>query len=302
MTSVKKIKGQIASVSNIQKITKALEIVSTVKLQKVKQNTENYRDFMVDFLGLLNVVSDRINLFNIFKTERIETKRRLIIVVSSDKGLCGSLNGKLFRHIFAKYNDPNWKDNVDIFCIGKKWFEFFVRAGFNVVGYVDSKDDIDQIELEKVYSYLRWSLKESKYAKVKVYFNYFKNTIAQVPLRFKIFPLDQESFDRYVEDLWFTLDDVKTSDIAQKDLLIEPTIEKFSEELVKQLIEHMIYAAVLQNKTWEFSARMIAMKNAKDNSDEIIKQLKLGFNKARQSIITQEVSEIMSAKMAIEEA
>ncbi len=297
MASVKKIKNQIWSVSNIQKITKALEIVSTVKLQKIKKNTENYRDFMLDFLWLVHVVSDKINLF---KDIKVESDRRLIIVVSSDKGLCGSLNGKLLRHIFAKYNEA--KNDVDVFCIGKKWFEFFVRAGFNVVGFIENKDDMQDVELDKVYHYLRTALKENKYAKIKVYFNYFKNTITQIPLRFKIFPLDQESFDRYVEDLWFTLDDVKKSDIEQKELLLEPTVKEFSEELVNQLIEYMIHAAVLQNKTGEFSARMIAMKNAKDNSDEIIKQLKLWFNKARQAIITQEVSEIMSAKMAIEEA
>ncbi len=270
MSSVKKIKAQIGSVSNIQKITKALEIVSTVKLQKVKQKTESYRDFMLDFLGLLNIVSNRVD---IFQQSEVKSKKRLIIVVSSDKGLCGALNSKLMRHIFAKYNTR--KDRADIFCIGKKAFEFFVRSGFNVVGHVDNKDDVDDIDLSVVNKYLRDAIAEKKYEKIKLYFNYFKNTISQVPLRFKIFPLDQESFDRYVEDLGFTLDDVKVSDIEQKDLLIEPNLKEFSRELINQLVEHMIYGAVLQNKTGEFSARMLAMKNAKDNSDEIIKQLKL---------------------------
>ncbi len=271
MSSVKKIKAQIGSVSNIQKITKALEIVSTVKLQKVKQKTESYRDFMLDFLGLLNIVSNRVD---IFQQSEVKSKKRLIIVVSSDKGLCGALNSKLMRHIFAKYSNE-WKDKVDIFCIGKKAFEFFVRSGFNVIGNIDSKDNIDEIDLYQVNKYLRDAIAENKYEKIKVYFNYFKNTITQVPLRFKIFPLDQESFDRYVENLGIALDDVKISDIEHKDLLIEPNLKEFSRELINQLIEHMIYGAVLQNKTGEFSARMLAMKNAKDNSDEIIKQLKL---------------------------
>lgn len=297
MSNVKKIKWQINSVSNLQKITKALEIVSTVKLQKTKQNTENYRDFMFDFLSLLNVVSSRIN---IFEKKEVQSTKRLLIVTSSDKGLCWALNNKLFRHIFSKYHYR--RDQNDIFCIGKKAFEFFVRSGFNVVGYIENKDDIAEVELSRVNKYLRDSLKQGKYEKIKIYFNYFKNTITQIPLRFKIFPLNQESFDKYIENLGIKLDDVNIQDIDHKDLLVEPTIKKFSEELVTQLIEHMIYSAVLQNKTWEFSARMLAMKNAKDNSDEIIKKLKLWFNKARQWIITQEVSEIMSAKMAIEEA
>jgi len=129
MPNMKKIKTKIKSVSNMKQITKALEVVATVKLQKVKKQTENYRDFMTDFLKMMNVVRTKINILN---TNNPDPKgRRLIIVMSSDKGLCGNLNSRLFKHIFQKYNDI--KDNVDVFCIGKKTFEFFARADFNVV-------------------------------------------------------------------------------------------------------------------------------------------------------------------------
>lgn len=298
MPNMKKIKTKIKSVSNMKQITKALEVVATVKLQKIKKQTENYRDFMSDFLKIMNVVRFKLNVLN---TNKIDpTGRRLIIVMSSDKGLCGNLNSKLFKHIFQKYNDI--KDNVDVFCIWKKSFEFFARAWFNVVGNLNLQDNFNENDLSDVYNYILAGISENKYSKIKVYFNYFKNTITQVPLRFKVYPVDQDSFDSFVQDIWLNLDDVidDSNGLEYKDLIVEPDMKLFKEEMLRQFTQHMVYGAALQNKAGEFASRMLAMKNAKDNASEMIKGLVLSFNKARQSLITQEVTEIMSAKMAIE--
>ncbi|HKL44078.1 MAG TPA: ATP synthase F1 subunit gamma [Candidatus Absconditabacterales bacterium] len=297
MPNMKKIKTKIKSVSNMKQITKALEVVATVKLQKTKKQTENYRDFMTDFLKIMNVVRTKLDILN---TNKIDPNgRRLIIVVSSDKGLCGNLNSKLFKHVFQKYND--FKDNADVFCIGKKAFEFFARAGFNVVGHLNLPDDFNENDLTDVYDYIINGITKNKYAKIKVYFNYFKNTITQVPLRFKVYPIDQDSFDGFVQDIGLDLNDVITDELDYKDLIVEPDLKFFKQEMLRQFTQHMIYGAALQNKTGEFASRMLAMKNAKDNATDMIKSLKLSFNKARQSLITQEVTEIMSAKMAIED-
>ena len=144
------------------------------------------------------------------------------------------------------------------------------------------------------------SIKKDSYSKIKVYFNYFKNTLTQVPLRFKLYPLDQDSFDGFVQDIGLRLDDNISENLAHKDLLVEPNLKDFKSDMLRQLTQHIIYGAVLHNKTGEYASRMIAMKNAKDNATSLIKDLKLSFNKVRQSLITQEVSEIMSAKMAID--
>lgn len=297
MPNMKKIKTKIKSVSNMKQITKALEVVATVKLQKMKQQTESYRDFMVDFLKIMNVVRTKLDILN---TNKIDSSwRRLIIVMSSDKWLCGNLNSKLFKHIFQKYNDV--KQNVDVFCVGKKSFEFFARAGFNIVWHLNLQDDFNEDNLTDVYNYIINGIANSKYAKIKVYFNYFKNTITQVPLRFKVYPIDQDSFDWFVQDIGLDLDDVITDELDYKDLIVEPDLKFFKQEMLRQFTQHMIYGAALQNKAGEFASRMLAMKNAKDNASDMIKDLKLSFNKARQSLITQEVTEIMSAKMAIED-
>ena len=192
------------------------------------------------------------------------------------------------------------KNNVDIIAIGKKWLEFFVRDEWNVVWSNQLKDDFDERDLKAIYIYVKQAIAQKTYAKIKIYFNFFKNTVVQIPLRFKLYPLDQESFAAFLQDLnmWFD------STLAFKkwgDLVIEPDIEQFKKNLIEELTEMIIYHAALHNKTGEHAARMLAMKNAKDNCGDIIGSLQLLYNKTRQSKITQEISEIVSAKIAIED-
>lgn len=293
---MKKIKSQIKSVSNINQITKALEVVATVKLQKVKSQAEQYREFIVEFLKIVQVVNNKTNIFN--KEDRPQKNKDLIIVTGTDKWLCGSLNNKLFKKIYTEYE--NKKETTDVFCIWKKSLEFFTRSNFNVVGTVSLKDEFNEDDLHGLYDFLRNALSNREYDNVNIYFNFFKNAIVQIPLSFKLFPLDQKSFKSFTEELNIDMEELVSENIEKKDLTLEPSPYDLAKEMRKQLLQHMVYWAIIQNKTWEFAARMIAMKNAKDNSTSLIKDLKLSFNKARQWVITQEISEIVGAKMAIE--
>lgn len=296
MANMKTIKSQISSVSNIQQITKALEIVATVKLQKVKQQAEEYREFMIEFLRIVQVINSKTNIFN--KEDRKKTGKNLIIVTGTNKGLCGSLNSKLFKQVFTEFKSK--KDSTDVFCIGKKTLEFFSRSNFNVVGTLDIKDEFAEEDLTDLYNFMRSALENREYDNVTIYFNFFKNAISQVPLSFNLFPLDKKSFENFTTELGIDMDELITEDLANKELTLEPSPYELAKEMRKQLLQHMVYGAILQNKTGEFAARMVAMKNAKDNSSSLIKDLKLSFNKARQGMITQEISEIVGAKMAIE--
>lgn len=295
MANARQIKAKIKSVKNLQKITRALEIVSTVKLQKTKKRTEHYREFMEEFLRVLRVAHDRIGLF---QPSENQDGRRLIVVVSSERGLAGSLNSKLFKHIFSKYHDR--KHKTDVFCIGKKAIEFFARAGFNVVGSLHLGDDFKETDAMPLFSYLQEALDKNTHSKIKVYFNYFKNTITQIPLRFKLFPIDNETFSTFAKDIDVNLDVYNEALPSYQEFIYEPTKEVLKQSLLKQLAEYIIYGAILQNKTGEFAARMLAMKNAKDNAAKTADSLTIKFNNARQAAITQEISEIVSAKIAIE--
>jgi len=298
MSSTRQLRTQIKSLKSLQKILKALEIVSTIKLQKMKKKTEVLRDFLLNFLNVLHWLEDQINLFDFDERNRDPKWRRLIVLVSTDKGLCWPITSKLTRHLAIKYAD--WKDNLDVFVIGKKWLEFFVRDGWNVVWSLQLKDDFSEDELIPLYTYIKKSLAEKKYSKIKVYFNYFKTTMTQVPLRFKIYPLDKESFDSFLKDIDVKLEKIKKIHIPA--LAIEPSKSVLIEKLIQEMIKYIVYSAIVQNKTWEHASRMIAMKNAKENSWEIIKSINTLYNKVRQWKITQEISEIGNAKAAIEQA
>lgn len=296
MANTKQIRTKIKSVKNLQKIIKALEIVSTVKLQKLKGVIGSYRAFMESFLEVLKEVRKEVNIFDFDQKTWNPNGRRLLIVVTSDRWLCWAINSRIFKRMEKNYG--NAKDNVDVFVVGKRGLEYFVRNGRNVVGSATISDKVFLWEVKPISAFIRQALEEKKYAKIKIYFNFFKNTMMQMSTRFKLYPLDEESFETFLQNTGLEVDLLES--IEKKYLMIEPDIESFKFDFLQVLIRNIIYSAVLNNKTSEHAARMLAMKNAKDNSLAVLNQLNLLYNKTRQAKITQEISEIVSAKVAIE--
>jgi len=293
MLNAKAIKTKIKSISNIQKITSALEIVSTVKLQKVKEKADNFRDYMIELLYILNMIN-AWDLFNQHK--KIKSNKELVIVISTEKGLCWALNSKLFKKV---HDDLNQKNGIiDVFCVGKKALEFFTRTWYNIVGVNNLKDSFFEKDLDELRWFVVSSINNWTYKKIKIYFNYFKNTMLQIPTMLKIFPLEQKNFYQFMDTIWL---DVKFQQTDKKEIIIEPSKEQFCDFVYKKFITDITYWVILQNKAWEHSSRMIAMKNAKDNSITIKQVLQISYNKQRQSSVTQEISEIVGAKTAMEE-
>jgi F-type H+-transporting ATPase subunit gamma len=297
MPNSKQIKWKIKSVSNIKQITKALEVVATVKLQKIKKQTDSYKEFMIEFLKIVQVLNQHHPIFG--EQQAKSDAKELIIVIGSDRGLCGSLNSKLFKEIFTKYEGKH--KQTQVYCVGKKSLEFFSRSEFDVVGFDEFPDSFTQDSLAILFTYIQDAVQHHRHKSITIYFNYFENALKQTPIHFKLFPINKKSFEEFTADIGIDINELATNTPHYKDIILEPNKETLANELKQQLIQHIIYGASLQNKTGEFAARMIAMKNAKDNSTSVIKSLQLSFNKARQAAVTQEVSEIMSAKMALED-
>ena len=292
MANAKAIKAKIKSISNIQKITSALEIVSTVKLQKVKQSADNFKEYMTELMYIL----DRVDFSRVFSNENnLNSNRELIIVISSEKGLCWALNSKLFRKIYDETSVN--KDNLDVFVIWKKGLEFFSRSWYSIVWKSNLKDNFTEKDLDDVKWFVADSLEKARYSKISVYFNYFKNTMVQIPTNLQLFPLSKENFSKFVSDIEL---DLNLDENYNSDIIIEPSEEEYYEFVMKKIITDMIYGSVLQNKAGEHASRMIAMKSAKDNSIDLKKSLTITYNKQRQSAVTQEISEIVSAKVAME--
>lgn len=175
--------------------------------------------------------------------------------------------------------------------------EYLKRGKANIVGSLSIGDSFTEEELLPLYSYFDQAVESGKYESVSLYFNYFKNSIAQMPTKVQLLPFTKESFASFLQDLEISYSFEKVS--ADKDMIIEPDTESYVREIRRQIRNYVINSALVQNKTGEHAARMIAMKNAKDNATDFTKSLTLSFNKARQGTITQEISEIVSAKIAI---
>jgi F-type H+-transporting ATPase subunit gamma len=146
-------------------------------------------------------------------------------------------------------------------------------------------------EINPISAFIKESLAQKKYSKIKVYFNYYINTMNQVFARFKLYPLDEKSFESFLETIGLKMDLLESID--NKYLIVEPDVETFKFDFIQLLIRTIIFSAVLNNKTTEYAARMIAMKNAKDNCSDLLAQLNLLYNKTRQYKITQEINEIV---------
>lgn len=284
MPSLKHIKTTIKSVNNLKKITNALEVVSTVKLQKIKTYAEGLKDYLVDLTRIIS--ASWIDL-----TEKNKIKWEIVIFLSSERWLNGSLNTKLAKKLFSDKNDQNTK----YFVVGKKWLDLLSRAWKNIIWHINLKDDFDDKDILPLTTLVLENIQNHK---ITIYFNYFKNVVTQIPTSLQINPINQNTLDGFLESI--EVKKPQKFEIQNKDILLEPNIEQLKNEIKRQLVNYMIVSALIQNKSSEFAARMIAMKNAKDNSTGLINQLVLSYNKARQSVITQEISEIVSAKIAIE--
>lgn len=291
MANAKAIKAKIKSINNIQKITSALEVVSTVKLQKVKKQADNFKYYMNEFLYIL----DMVDFSRIFQDKTQQSGKELLVIVGSEKGLCGALNSKLFKKVYDETKSN--KENYDVFVVGKKALEFFTRTGYNIVGVLNLKDNFSEKDLAELRAFLIKSLDDKKYDKITIVFNYFKNTMVQIPTNLQVYPLLRENFEEFAKTIEL---DVNLDKEYNQDIIIEPSEEEFYDFVMKKFISDMVYGSVLQNKAWEHASRMIAMKNAKDNSIDLKKTLTITYNKQRQAAVTQEISEIVSAKVAME--
>lgn len=296
MADIKQLKIKIQSTKNIRKITNAMEIISTIKLQKVKKSADHLREYMNTFLGMLASMNEYTDLFPQPQAHAIRT---LAVVISSDKWLCGSLNTMLLKQFAQEYDEH--KDLVDVFVIGRKAKEYCQRRWYHVIGSLSLADDFVSDDLQPLYELLSHHQESGIYKNIVIWYNYFKNTMKQIPAGFQLFPLSSEKFHEFMDTLEVILPP-KThhKKIVSTYMSLEPSREVIMKKSYDIMANVIVYGAILHNKTGEFAARMLAMKGAKDNATTIINDLTLAYNKARQDAITKEVLEIVSAKAVLD--
>ncbi len=287
MAGGKEIRTKIASVKNTQKITKAMEMVAASKMRKAQERMSAARPYAEK---IRNVISHLAHANPEYKhpylVARDNVKRIGLIIVSTDRGLCGGLNANMFRMLLKQFK--TWEDEgkeIDLCAIGTKAAGFFGAIGANIVGQATHLgDDPSLDDLVGTIMIMLNSYKEGDIDELHLVSNHFVNSIVQTPKMEQIIPGKAMETEEYSHH-W--------------DYLYEPDAKEVLDHLLTRYIESQVYTGVVENVACEMSARMVAMKSASDNAGELIDELELVYNKARQAAITQELSEIVAGAAAV---
>jgi len=282
----KEIRTKIKSIKNTQKITRAMEMVAASKMRKAQDRMEASRPYAEKMRSVVNHLAHAHPEYKHPYMEAREVKKIGMIIISSDRGLCGGLNTNLLRSTVAEMR--KWKaENIDIqLCtVGKKAASFYGRFGGNVVAKVEGLGDAPQIaDLIGTVKVMLDGFNKGEIDALYLVHNDFVNTMTQTPTTMQLLPIQAEK-EKELEHHW--------------DYLYEPEAKDVLDALLMRYVESLVYQGVVENLACEQAARMVAMKSASDNAGDIITDLQLVYNKARQAAITQEISEIVSGAAAV---
>ena len=293
MANSKEIKVQIASIGNTQKITSAMEKVAVSKMKKTQDKMLKGRPYRDRMLSVISHLAKGQPEYKPKYMEERDVRKIAIIVISSDKGLCGGLNANLLRDVtrFASEQASSGKE-ICYSLIGTKAQSFFKSFGGNVISATEKLGDDPSIEqLVGSMKILLDSFSEGEIDKVYLASNSFVNTMTQQPEVNQLLPLNK------IED---EVDEGSSKDAPRWDYIYEPDDSRLLlDGLMERYIESLLYQSVIENIACEQAAKMVAMKSATDNAGSLIEELQLVYNNARQAAITQEISEIVAGAEAL---
>lgn len=293
MATLKEIKSRIGAVRNTQKITKAMKMVAAAKLRRAQERITTARPYANKINELLNhLVDAATEIVNPLMEER-QVNKRLVVVVSSDRGLAGSFNSNLLK--FASiYINGLGKDTM-VYAVGKKANDFFKNRDYNLIkGISDLFNDLRVERSQDIVNELVSGYLSGRWDHVDVIFNEFHSVVKQVPTREQFLPLGSDKLTDKKED---NKEDKKNN----IDYIYEPSIEKILNDLIPRKLATQFWKAILESNAAEQGARMTAMETATKNADELLVSLKLQFNRARQAAITKEILEIVGGAEALKE-
>src|SRR6266487_1797752 len=292
MPSTRDIRRRIKSVKNTAQITKAMQMVASSKMRKAQQAAQAGRPYANLMNKVLAQVTRDMKDFTHPLLETREVRKRGVIVISTDKGLCGSLNSNLLREA-AKYD----KDTTVYITAGRKASQFVARTKRQLAAEFTYKDAPLFSEARAISKFARDMFTKGEVDHVNIVFTNFISTLAQRPEAVQLLPVGQ--IKAVTAGVHGHKMDAELSSAGGVEYLFEPSAARVLGELLPHYLNFRIYQILLEAKASEHSARMVAMKNATDNAKQIIKDLTLEYNKLRQANITKELLEITTAQMAL---
>lgn len=283
----KEIRLKIASIKNTQKITRAMEMVAASKMRKTKDRMQATRPYSKKIGQIIKHLAHANPEYKHGFLVQREVKRVGVIVISSDRGLCGGLNANLFRKTLVQLTE--WEKagiEIDVAVIGSKAAGFFANLKSNLVGQVTKLGDTPHLQdIVGIIKIMLDAYAEGHIDELYVVSNEFVNTMTQKPKIERLLPIVSEQIEDTLSGHW--------------DYIYEPDAKDVLDHLLTRYIESIVFQALVENNASEQAARMIAMKSASDNAGNLIKELQLIYNKARQAAITQEISEIVGGAAAV---
>ncbi len=287
MPGTKEIRMKIRSVQNTRKITKAMEMVAASKMRRAQERMRTARPYAEKIRNVAAHISHANPEYrHPYLVRRDSVKRVGIIVVTTDKGLCGALNTNLLRVVLSKYKE--WQaagEEIDVCCIGNKGLGFMQRLGANIVSQATGLGDRPQMEsLIGAVKTMLDGYANDRFDQLDIFYTKFINTMKQEAVMEQLLPLTGDRLGA-PETSW--------------DYLYEPDAKAVLDQVLTRYIESIIYQTVAENMASEQSARMVAMKSASDNAATLIDELTLIYNKNRQAAITKEIAEIVGGAAAV---
>jgi F-type H+-transporting ATPase subunit gamma len=286
MAGAKEIRTKIVSVKKTQKITRAMEMVAASKMRKTQERMRRSRPYATKINAVVQHVAKSHSEYQHSYLSQRDIKRVGLVVITTDRGLCGSLNVNLFKEAIHHMKEWQGKNiSVDLCVVGRKGEAFFKRTGGNVVAFADQLGDAPTVsDIIGVVQVMLNAYDKGEIDALYITYNKFVNTMTQKPEVQQLLPI-QQSENEAVDHYW--------------DYIYEPDAKPLLDSLFERYIELQVYQGLVENIACEQAAKMIAMKNASDNAGDLIKGFQLAYNKARQAAITQELAEIVSGASAL---
>lgn len=295
MANLKEIRTRIKSVITTQQMTRAMKMVAAAKLRRAQDKIQNFRPYAQKLKEIMEDISANMSDgVDSPYAEKREVNHLLLVVVTSNRGLCGAFNANVQRYVNElvgdEYKQLLKEGKVSVLAIGKKGFEFFQRRKFNMIG--GNHDVFTNLSFEQVNEVAELVMDgfvEGKWDHVDLIYNRFKNVVVQERTREQFLPLAST-----------LVDDEGSSEVhASADYIFEPEQAQILQDLIPKSLKTQLFRAVLESNAGEQGARMSAMDNATENANELLKDLRLTYNRARQAAITTEILEIVAGAEAL---
>jgi len=287
MVGMREIRRRIRTVISIQQITRAMQMVAVSRLKRAEERLRSARPYAEKIQELMQSLAPSLPQIEHPLIAKRDPQRIAVVLITSDKGLCGAFNANII-HYANRFIKENSGKEIKLFLIGKKGYDFFSRRRYSIEYYLPQVSrDISPQEVKEISNSFVQGFERALYDEVYLFYTQFRSAVNTVPTQMRLLPIESPTAE---------------SQQGAAEPIFEPSAEEIMNELLPKYIEAQVYKGLMESSASEQGSRMVSMKNATDNAEEMIRTLTLSYNKARQASITKEIIEVTTASEALKYA